>query len=98
MSAIKLERAGVSFSIDGQSGPITLEVRTHHDTIAALRGGQVSFELLNGITQEQAKKLAEVLNEIVVGVLVTTVSEDQRDLQKNDQTKAATAFEAGARH
>jgi len=75
MSAIKLERAGVSFSVGGQSGPVTLEVCTHHDTIAALRGGQVCFELLDGITHEQAQTLVDVLNKIVGGVLVTTSSD-----------------------
>jgi len=92
MSAIKLERAGVSFSIGSQSGPVTLEVRTHHDTISALRGGRVSFELLNGITLAQAKKLMDVLNEHVVTVLVTTVSEEQ----KNDLRKLTAASEVAS--
>jgi len=33
---------------------------------------QVGFELLNGITLEQARKILGVLNENVVGVVVTT--------------------------
>jgi hypothetical protein len=93
MSAIRLERAGVSFSIGGQSGPVTLEVRTHHDTIAALRGGQVSFELLNGITLAQAKKLVDVLNEHLVTVLVSTSSDDQR----GDLRKVSAASEVASR-
>ena len=32
----------------------------------------MGFELLNGITAEQAKKILDVLNENVIGVLVTT--------------------------
>jgi len=36
---------------------------------------QVGFELLNGITLEQARKILGVLNENVVGVVVTTVLE-----------------------
>jgi hypothetical protein len=73
----RIEKAGVSFGIGRQIGPVTLEVRPNHDTIAALRGIQVSFELLNGITLAQAKKLLDVLNENVIGMLVTTVSDDQ---------------------
>jgi hypothetical protein len=59
----------------GRPGLI-VEVRPHHDTISALRGVQVGFKLLNGITLEQAKKILDVLNENVIGVLVTTASGD----------------------
>jgi hypothetical protein len=77
MAANKIEKAGVSFGIGRNGAPITVEVRLNHDTIAALRGVQVSFELLNGITPAQAKKLADALNENVIGVLVTTTSDEQ---------------------
>jgi hypothetical protein len=40
---------------------------------------QVSFELLNGITLEQAKKILDVLNENIIGVLVTTTSDDKTE-------------------
>jgi hypothetical protein len=79
MSAMKIEKAGVSFAIGGQGGPITVEVRANHDTIAALRGIKVSFELLNGITRAQAKKLLDVLNENVIGLLVTTAPDDKTE-------------------
>jgi hypothetical protein len=85
MSSIKIEKAGVSFGVGTKSGPIGVEVRLNHDTIASLRGVQVSFELLNGISLAQVKKLVELLNENVIGVLATTTSEDQ--------TKAAVAGE-----
>ncbi len=89
VTTIRLERAGVSFGIGRQGVPVAIEVHTHHDTISTLRGIQVSFELLNGITQAQAKKLADVLNENVVGMLVTTASDDQ--------TKAAAVSEVVAK-
>jgi hypothetical protein len=89
MSTIRLERAGVSFGIGRQGVPVAIEVRTHHDTISTLRGIQVSFELLNGITPAQAKKLVDVLNENVVGMLVTTASDDQ--------AQAAAASEVAAK-
>ena len=62
-----------------------VEVRPHHDTISALRGVQVGFELLNGITLEQAKRIVDVLNENVIGVYVTSASDEKPD----DQSKAA---------
>jgi hypothetical protein len=55
---------------------MVLEVRTHHDTISALRGVRLDFELLNGITPERASKILDVLNENVIGVLVATSLDD----------------------
>jgi hypothetical protein len=89
MQAGKVEKAGVCFGTSKSVGPITVEVRLNHDTIPALRGVQISFELLNGITLAQAKKLADTLNENVVGVVIVTASADQ--------TKAAAVGEVGAK-
>ena len=86
MATAKIERAGVCFGIGRQAGSITVEVRPHHDTISALRGVQVGFELLNGITLEQAKKILDVLNENVIGVLVTVAS----DVKTDNKTGAAS--------
>jgi hypothetical protein len=79
MATTKIEKAGVCFGIVRQGGAITVEVRTHHDTISALRGVQVSFELLNGITLEQATKILDVLNENVIGMLVATASDNKTE-------------------
>jgi hypothetical protein len=74
MATNKVERAGIGFGIRREGGSNVLEVRTHHDTISSLRGIRLDFELLNGITAEQAKKISDVLNENIIGVLVTTLS------------------------
>jgi hypothetical protein len=75
MAVTKTERAGVGFGIGQQGGSAVLEVRLHHDIIPALKGVQVNFELLNGIRPEQAKAVLDMLNENVIGVLVTTTSD-----------------------
>jgi hypothetical protein len=85
MTTTKIERASVCFGIGRQSGPIIVEVRPHHDTISALRGVQVGFELLNGITLAQAKKLLDVLNENVIGLLVATASDDTAKVAAADE-------------
>ena len=90
MAPTKIERAGVGFGIGRQGGPIVIETRLHHDTISALRGVQVDFELLNGITLEQARKILELLNENVVGVVVTTALHDKTDVKTGDKTEAAS--------
>ena len=77
MAAGKIEKSGISFAINRQVLPFVIEVRPHHDTIAAFKGAQVVFELLNGITLDRAQKILEVLNENVVGVVVTTASNDK---------------------
>jgi hypothetical protein len=86
MPTTKSERAGVGFGIGRQGGSMVVEVRPHHDTVSALRGVQVGFELLNGITLERAKKIVDVLNENVIGVSVTTASDEKTD----DKSKAAS--------
>ena len=86
MATTRIERAGVGFGIGRQGGSIVVDVRPHHDTISALRGVQVGFELLNGITLERAKKIVDVLNENVIGVSVTTASDEKTD----DKSKAAS--------
>jgi hypothetical protein len=90
MATTKIERAGVGFGIGRQGGSIVIEVRLHHDTISALRGVQVGFELLNGITLEQAKKILDVLNENVIGVLVAAASDDKTNDKTSDKTEAAS--------
>jgi hypothetical protein len=75
--ATKTERAGVGFGTVRQGGSALIEVRPHHDIIPALKGVQLSFELLNGITDLQARKLVELLNENVIGVLITTATEEK---------------------
>jgi hypothetical protein len=84
--AQKIERAGVGFAISRQVGPSVLEIRLHHDTISALRGVGVAFELLNGTTPAQAKRILDVLNENVIGVRVTTAS----DVSTDNKTEAAS--------
>jgi len=69
-----IEKAGVGFAVARHNASTVIELRPHHDTISAFRGVQISFELLNGTTPEQAKKILDVLNENVIGVLVTSAS------------------------
>jgi len=45
-----------------------------HDTIPSLQHATVGFDLLSGTRFEQAKKLADMLNEYVVDVFVTVAN------------------------
>jgi hypothetical protein len=59
-----------------------------------LRGAQVGFELLNGITDERARKILDVLNENVIGLVVTTPLEIKSEIKAgekiDDKTQAAS--------
>jgi hypothetical protein len=90
MATSKIEKASVGFGIGRQGGPTVIEVRLHHDTISALRGVQLGFELLNGISAERAQKILEVLNENVIGVLVSSAAEAKTEFKKEDKTQAAS--------
>jgi hypothetical protein len=79
MAAVKIEKAGISFAIKRQAGPIVIELRPHHDTIVAFKGAEVTFEMLNGMTADRARKILDVLNENLVGVVVTTASNDKSE-------------------
>jgi hypothetical protein len=85
MAAEKVERAGVGFGIGRQGGPVVIEVRLHHDTIAALKGVRIDFELLNGTTPAQAQKILDVLSESVIGLRATTA-----DAKTDDKKQAAS--------
>lgn len=95
MAVNKIERAGVGFGIGRQGGGIVIDVRLNHDTISALRGVQIGFELLNGITLEQGKKILDVLNENVVGLVVTTAAETKTDDKTGDKTSDQTQAASG---
>ncbi len=42
-----------------------------HQTVPILKDAMVDFELLNGTTLDQARKLAESVNDRVTGILIT---------------------------
>ncbi|MGA2354330.1 MAG: hypothetical protein ABSG02_07530 [Terriglobales bacterium] len=73
------QRAGVGFAVGRQAGPVVIEVRLHHDTISILKGVQVSFELLNGLSVDQARKIADMLGENVVGIRVVAAGEGKAE-------------------
>jgi hypothetical protein len=72
MAESKIQKAGIGFGVAQQAGASVIELRLHHDTIAEFRGVKLAFELLNGIRPEQAKKIVEMLNENVVGIMVAS--------------------------
>jgi hypothetical protein len=58
-------------AIPGADGKFVVRMEIFHKTVSLLTDATVDFELLNGTTQDQARKLAESMNDRVTGVLIT---------------------------
>ena len=72
MSQTKTERSNCQFVVQqSPDGKTVLMVQLLHETIPALKNAVVGFDLLGGTRVEQAKKLADLLNEYVLNVFVT---------------------------
>jgi hypothetical protein len=72
MPDTKTERDSCRFALQFAGGKPQIIVQTFHGTISLLKGNAVlGFNLLAGITQEQAKKVADALNEHVLDLFVS---------------------------
>ena len=72
MAEPKTARSNCRFTVRGSDGKPVLVVELYQDTIPALKGASVGFDLLGGTRVETAKKLAEMLNEHILDMFVTT--------------------------
>jgi len=72
MSQDKTERSNCHFAFrKSTDGKPQIIVEPYHQTISALTGTVLGFDLLGGTTEEQAKKIAAIMNENVLNVFVT---------------------------
>jgi hypothetical protein len=72
MAEKKTERSNCRFTVQWNDGKPLLVVQLFQDTIPALQGASLGFDMLGGTRVEAAKKLAEMLNEHVLNLFVTT--------------------------
>jgi hypothetical protein len=76
MSDIKADRSNCRFAVQQiEEGKPVLLVQLYQETIPVLKNTTLGFGLLGGMLPEQAKKLAELLNEQVLEVFVRTTTE-----------------------
>ena len=68
---LRTERSGSRFLVTSYEGKPVIQLDLFHDTVAGLKSLSVGFELLSGTTLEQARALVDVMNERIVGVIVT---------------------------
>jgi len=73
MAEKKTERSNCRFTVERASdGKPILVVELSQDTIPMLRQVLIGFDLLGGMRIEDGKKLAEMLNEHVLDLFVTS--------------------------
>jgi hypothetical protein len=77
MPQSKTDRSNCRFSVQqsGEGKPV-LVVQLYQETIPGLKNAVLGFDLLGGTGVEQAKKLAELLNEHVLDLFVSAPRED----------------------
>jgi hypothetical protein len=68
----KIDRANCHFVLkDTKDGQPQIVVERYHQTIAVLKDVVLGFDLLNGTTQQQAKKVVALLNENILNLFVS---------------------------
>jgi hypothetical protein len=73
MAEKKTDRSACRFTVQqARDGKPFLAVQLYRDTIPVLREVSFGFDLLRGTQVEEAKKLAEMLNEHVLDMFVKT--------------------------
>jgi len=71
MSPTNMQRSNCQFVVQQTpEGNVVLLIQLLHQTIPPLNNSVVGFDLLGGTRVEQAKKVADLLNEYVLGVFV----------------------------
>ena len=76
MTDARTERGTCRFVAEtGEGGKPVIRVELFHGTVSVLKNAMLSFNLLGGMSLEQARKIAESLNENVLDVSVTLSSD-----------------------
>jgi hypothetical protein len=68
--ALKLERSGIRFAVKIVEGKPFVQLDLFHNTVPSLNELSIGFELLGGVTLEQARTLVDAMNERIVGIVV----------------------------
>ena len=72
MANSNVERGSCRFkAMQGADGKSVIRMEMFHQTVPSLAEMTLDFELLSGTTPDQARKLAESVNDRVIGIVVT---------------------------
>lgn len=67
---LNVERGGIRFAVKTVEDKAFIQLDLFHDTVPSLNELSVGFELLRGVTLEQARTLVDAMNERIVGIVV----------------------------
>jgi hypothetical protein len=68
----KPELSGCRFLLSKTDAGIPIiKLELFHNTAPSLKGLTVGFELLSGVSLDQAKTLVDAMNERIIGVMIT---------------------------
>ena len=69
---LRTERSGTRFvAAKTEDGIPSIRLELFHDTISALKSFTIGFDVLSGTTPDQVKALLDMMNERIVGIVVT---------------------------
>ena len=71
---MKSERGGCRFVVTSDEGKPQIRLELFHETVPSLRSTKIEFEVLSGTTAEQVRTLVGSMNEMILGVIVTSKS------------------------
>jgi hypothetical protein len=69
---LRTERGGSRFVVRTEEGKPVIQLELFHDTLSLLASVTIGFELLGGVTPDQARTLVDAMNERIVGVVVNS--------------------------
>jgi hypothetical protein len=72
MTDKKTDRSNCRFAVQMIDGKHILAVQLYQDTIPVLKDVAIGFDLLGGTRVEDARKLADLLNERVIDIFATS--------------------------
>jgi hypothetical protein len=75
MTESKTERGTCRFIAElGEGGKPVLRVQLFHDSVSLLKNAELGFNLLSGVSLQQAKKIADDLNDKVLDLSIRSLS------------------------
>ncbi len=72
VASSNIQKSSCRFQVStGEDGTPRIKLDLFHQTVACLAGMSIEFEVMGGTTSQQAKSLAELINDKIIGIVVT---------------------------
>ncbi len=72
MASANIQKSNCRFLVSsGEDGKPRIKLDLFHQTVSCLSGISIEFEVMGGTSPQQAKALAESINDKIIGIVVT---------------------------